>query len=389
MASNTRTLRRLNACFNGRTRQGLQLSGSPHPASIRKHFPIACPDCSHGNLQRRFSLYSPPALLSIGEEFELDYKGKWTDSHGKPAPTFRNELYSFIAVDTNSKYIQTKLCQVIDHLESLRLFVASSNRTLRVIRTDNEFVTSSAIQWTRQDNTTFKTSIPFERGIVRLVECTYRTLQLMAVKILAFNHHLSSRYWRMAYELNAVLHNITYGNNNLSSYLIQHGTPFNFIKTPILPFGSIVAAYRSLVDQIALSGRSQDAMFVGIAPTYPYCITLFNLITKRTYIRHSFKYLSDIELISTSYVVTESTAADEEVIIGSISNSAKSNLQTIESLTVKILPLQINSPWMTRMICTIDYLYFVHLLTSILCIHTLGTRFIKCRPRSLINCMIL
>ena len=46
------------------------------PASIRKHFPTACPDCPHGNLQRRPSFYSPSASLSIGEEFELDYKGK-------------------------------------------------------------------------------------------------------------------------------------------------------------------------------------------------------------------------------------------------------------------------------------------------------------------------
>ena len=116
-------------------------------------------------------------------------------------------------------------------------------------------------------------SIPFEHDTVRLIERTHRTLQEMTVKDLAFKPHLSSAYWGFPYQHNATLHNITSGNNNSSPYHLWHGTPFDLIKTPILPFGSIVTAHRPLADQTALSGRSREAIFVGIAPTYAGGIT--------------------------------------------------------------------------------------------------------------------
>ena len=89
----------------------------------------------------------------------------------------------------------------------------------------------------------------------------------------------------------------------------------------MLPFGSIVAAHRPLDTQTALGGCSQEAVFVGIAPQFAAGILLFKPVTKRCFICHSFKYLSDIEPISASYVVTESTSADEKILIGPISDS--------------------------------------------------------------------
>ena len=95
-------------------------------------------------------MYSPISSPNIGSEFKVDYKGKLTDADGKPAPTFKKHLYIFAAVDVNSKYIFTKLCtnrvRVIDCLESLRFFVAATGRDLQVIRSDNEFITSSVLQ---------------------------------------------------------------------------------------------------------------------------------------------------------------------------------------------------------------------------------------------------
>jgi hypothetical protein len=117
-------------------------------AVLRKNFPDDCPDCPAANLQQRHPAYTPPSADNIGYEWELDYKGKWTDSNGRPCPTFRKELYSFTAVDTASKYIFTKLTVnrsgVIDHLESLRLFALNKGRQIKILRTDNEFITSAA-----------------------------------------------------------------------------------------------------------------------------------------------------------------------------------------------------------------------------------------------------
>ena len=80
----------------------------------------------------------------------------------------------------------------------------------------------------------------------------------------------------------ALLHNITSGLGTSFPFLLWHGTPFDFARTSLPPFGSIVAAHYPLDSQTALGGRSQEAIFSGIAPTYACGITLFNLLTKRT-----------------------------------------------------------------------------------------------------------
>ena len=169
-------------------------------------------------------MYSATSSPSIGSEFEVDYESKWTDSDGRPAPTFKKELYSLTAADASSRYIFIKLCPnrvgVIDHLESLHLFVATTGRNLQVIRTNNEFLTSSALHWTRQYHIIFEVSIPFEHDTVRVVERTHRTLQEMTVKCLAFKSHLSSAYLDVAYEHCALLNNITSGRGHSSSFLL-------------------------------------------------------------------------------------------------------------------------------------------------------------------------
>ena len=123
---------------------------------------------------------------------------------------------------------------VIDHLESLRLFLASSGKTLTVIRTENEFLTPSAIHWTRQHNVIFKVSIPFKHDTVKVVERTHRTLQEMTVKCFAFKPHLSSAFWGMAYEHCALLHNITPGHGYSSPFLLWHGLPFSYLDRLLL-----------------------------------------------------------------------------------------------------------------------------------------------------------
>ena len=60
-------------------------------AMIRKHFPFNCPDCPHGSPQRQKAFYSPPCEpFIIGSELELDFKGEWTSSDGRPFSKFQN-----------------------------------------------------------------------------------------------------------------------------------------------------------------------------------------------------------------------------------------------------------------------------------------------------------
>ena len=89
----------------------LNVPSSITPQQIRKFFPYDCPDCPAGNLQQRHSTFSPSTATEIGEEFEVDFKGRWTGSDGRPAPTFGKHLYSFSAIDSVSSFAYAKLCR--------------------------------------------------------------------------------------------------------------------------------------------------------------------------------------------------------------------------------------------------------------------------------------
>ena len=98
-------------------------------ASIHKHFPFSCPDCPLGNLQRRRSQYSAPSEPStIGVEWEVHFKEKWTGPDDRPSPTFQQQLYLFTAVDSSSKFIFAQLCRnsfSVTSLGDLRVLCSS------------------------------------------------------------------------------------------------------------------------------------------------------------------------------------------------------------------------------------------------------------------------
>ena len=129
---------------------------------------------------------------------EVDFKGKWAGPDGRPSPTFQQQLYSFTAADSSSKFVFARLCHnrlsVTAHLEALRQFFLQSARTIRYLRTYNEFIISTTTAWAREHHIIFIPSIPHEHDTVRVVERTHRTLQEMVVKSLAHKPHLSPSF---------------------------------------------------------------------------------------------------------------------------------------------------------------------------------------------------
>ena len=130
----------------------------------------------------------------------------------------------------------------------------------------------------------------------------------MVVKSLAQKPHLSPAFWGITYLHNIDILNIIPTSTNVSIYFFLFSRPFDLEKTPLLPFGSIVAAHRPLASQTALSGRSIESIFVGIAHDFAGRIISFNPISNDTNVQHSFKYLSDIDPISTSYFVFDDSS---------------------------------------------------------------------------------
>jgi hypothetical protein len=155
-------------------------------ANIRKFFPTC--------LLLFLSLMTPLDRL-----FELDFKGKSTDAAGK----LQGHLNTFTAVDASTRFIFAKLAKsrlsVVDNLGALRISVLNSNKTLRVIRTDNEFVTSLSKTSAKYHNIQLQPSIPFAHNTLRHVERLHRTLQEMVVKALSNKTHLSAQFWGLPY----------------------------------------------------------------------------------------------------------------------------------------------------------------------------------------------
>ena len=186
-----------------------------------------------------FSAPSDP--LAIGVEWEVDFKGKRTGPDGRPSSTFQQQLYSFTAVDSSSKFVFARLCRnrlsVTAHLEVIRLFALESNRIIRYIRTDNEFITSTTTAWAASNKILFIPSIPHEYDTVRSVERVHRTLQEMVVKSLALKPHLSTAFWGLSYLHHIDILNIIPNATNVSPYYSWYSRPFDLEKTPLLPFG--------------------------------------------------------------------------------------------------------------------------------------------------------
>jgi hypothetical protein len=258
----------------------------PHLTStiIRKHFPTSCPDCPIGNLQMRHPPVDPVTHHGPGEAFEVDIQGKWTDSAGKPAKSFSGDIYAFAAIDCATdlvfaRTIQTRV-SLVDHLEALRVSALSTGKVLKVIRTDNEYITLLSKAWALSHNISFQPSIPFEHNTVRRVERVHRTLQEMVVKALAHKPHLSPEYWSMCYMHCVDLHNVLPNRDSgISPFERYHGFAPDLGFSPILPFGSIVMAHLPLQLQTTLSGRAVETVYVGRAPLHRDAILVFNPLT--------------------------------------------------------------------------------------------------------------
>jgi hypothetical protein len=155
------------------------------PSVIRKHFP-SCSDCSIGNLSER-PLPSPSETLTdipshtiIGAEFEIDIKGKYTAPDGKPVRSFDGSLYTFNGIDLASDYAYSASIAsrvgLLLHVMRLRDFITASGKTLKVLRTDNEFLTIAIRSWCAQNHIKLLPSLPHRHNKTRRIERFHRSL---------------------------------------------------------------------------------------------------------------------------------------------------------------------------------------------------------------------
>ena len=283
--------------------------------AIRKHFPL-CAECPMGNLSRSpLPLTSTFRDIAMGEEFQIDLEGPWLKSDSdEHLTTFSGCKYTLTAIDMKSRmpfgWLLKSRKHLIRYLEELRLAVQAVGRTLKVLRTDDEFITIEITAWAKREKITLLPCVPYEHAQIGVVERVHRTFRDAMVKSLANKPHLDPRLWGMCW-LDVVFKYSTLPNSNLpnhaSPYMLWFGKTVDVLAIPIVPFGSVVMGHIPLDLQTKSGHRSTLTYCVGSATDYKGGLLLFNPVTYKTIIRRTFKVLGPqlpTQPITSSYPLT-------------------------------------------------------------------------------------
>ena len=136
------------------------------------------------------------------------------------------------------------------HLARLIAFVTSFNRTIKIIRSDNELLQDKDIVDYLNNHPKGRIELqscaPYEHGQIGGIERCHRTFTDCTVKAMYGKPHLTSQYFGMAY-LDALFKYNALPRRSLnfqSPDYVWSGKIYDLKTTPFLPFGSIVMAHR-------------------------------------------------------------------------------------------------------------------------------------------------
>ena len=293
-------------------------------AAIRRYFPFNCSTCPASQLSRRPPAPLLPSSTSLpGEEFEVDFKGPWTDAAGVQIQSLSGNKYSFTAVDVHADFAYASFARTTknpaQYLERLRTFVLKkTGNRLKVLRVGNEFMENKSVHsWADQPdvNVTLLPAIPHEHDRITKVERLHRTLQDMVNKSLHGKPHLGSKYWEKSYRHCIDLYNIRPRDSlaGKSPYFLYYNRPYNFKINPIFPFGSVVMGHIPLDSQTAMSGRADEMFFEGVAHDYNNGIKLYNPVSKQTVTRHSYAFVDTQEPVVNTYILPDSSSTSYDI----------------------------------------------------------------------------
>ena len=129
---------------------------------------------------------------------EIDIHGNFSDSAGPPSPSFSGALYWILAVCRASDLFWGKTLKsrkdLFPHLYTLHKWIVSKGKVLKVIRSDNEFVTDVVTEWLQNHpGIQILPSIPYEHDTVRKVERANQPIDNSITNMLDLprNTHLS------------------------------------------------------------------------------------------------------------------------------------------------------------------------------------------------------
>jgi hypothetical protein len=156
-------------------------------------------------------------------------------------------------------------------------------------------MTKSIISWSKspQINVKLCPAIPHEHHQIGLIEIWNQILEASIIKQLYGKTHISAKYWAMAYldiiEKTNILPSIH--QPQCTPYQQWTGTTVDFIKYPMVPFGTIVMAHKPVHLQGKLEDHAIPTYAVGTSINHQEGLILFNPDTKLPIIRRSYKLM--------------------------------------------------------------------------------------------------
>ena len=288
--------------------------------AIRKHFPH-CESCAFGNMARKAlvqkGIPKEREIFEIGEAWEVDLKGPWTNPDGQIQNTFCDCQYLFSAVCVNSgKKFQMLLKnrQLLHRtIEHLLRFVQKEKRTLKVIFSDDEFVQTALGSVYDTNDIDIRPCPPYEHDVgIGRVERWNRTVDENVNKALygkettlGPNHW---RYWGLAAlhigAMDDMLPKAHLGNKSPDSLWFKNKKP-DLLHMPMFPFGTPIMSHIPVQLQTALSGNSFITYFIGVTQGHNQAIRVRNPATGMIMVRRSFKTLGNVRPDQTSVPIPE------------------------------------------------------------------------------------
>lgn len=276
------------------------------PAALRKHYPL-CAACHTASMSRKPLPRESVTSYGIGEVWEVDAKGPITGADGKVHESFSGNKYVISCMDLQSRYVHCFFAKNLStpnqYIKKLINIVKNQKRSIKIIRTDDAFLTENIKELCAAHQITLESCAPYEHGQIGHIERFHRTINESVVKALHGKPHLQDKYWAMAWtdcvdKLNMLPHAALDGQ---SPQHLWSGHTYDLRNTPLLPFGTVVLAHYPVETQHALGGRAFETFSVGIAPGYKGGILLFNPETKKYIVRRTFKPLGPKAPVSTTY----------------------------------------------------------------------------------------
>jgi len=165
------------------------------------------------------------------------------------------------------------------------------------LKLDNQFNIIEVISYLNSIHVTYQFSPTNEYEYIVRIERNNRAAQDKLSCALAISANPSKNLWLFALsDVIAKLNNIP--RKHLSWY--RHSTPYfqwfginyDFINTPLIPFGCRVMAHTPVQLQTKLGDNSILHYYVGPAPYHKQGVLLYNPKTKSTIVRRSFHQLN-------------------------------------------------------------------------------------------------